>query len=167
MHNSVFIDITNEIEPDDSNDPDGAQQVKYCDLAGFLNSLGIDRARRGVVARAFQAGSIGKSPLRSTFIDGVVGTFWFASPAVDAGVCNHNGHGALVSIGEIALAKITAYPLRMLATSLQFLQEMSSMLTETPKVDVERARKLLLDLPKSRSHRDPRAGAIDTQEQEP
>jgi len=114
--------------------------------AGFLNSLGIDRARRGVVARAFQAGSIGKSPLRSTFIDGVVGTFWFASPAVDAGVCNHNGHGALVSIGEIALAKITAYPLRMLATSLQFLQEMSSMLTETPKVDVERARKLLLDL---------------------
>ena len=31
--NGVFIDITNEIEPVDSNDPDGAQQVKYCDLA--------------------------------------------------------------------------------------------------------------------------------------
>ena len=66
-------------------------------VARVVFTLGIDHARSGVFGVTIDPCSIGKKPASSTLIDGVVGTFRFTGTAVDAIVCNHDGHARVWS----------------------------------------------------------------------
>ena len=71
--------------------------LRMCDVvdvhaAGLILGFCLHFSDCGVNTGSLKACSFCKLPVCSTFVDGVVGAFRFTCTAVDAFVCDHNGH---------------------------------------------------------------------------
>ena len=71
--------------------------LRMCDVvdvhaSGLILGVCLYFSDSGMNARSLEACAFCKLPVCSTFVDGVVGAFWFTCTAIDAFVCDHNRH---------------------------------------------------------------------------
>jgi len=62
-------------------------------IDGLMFFIGFHNTRYWMLAASAESGSIREFPPSTAFIDGVVGAFRLTCTAIDAFVCNHDGHG--------------------------------------------------------------------------